>query len=163
MSQAFRDNTGREWSVEMTIGAAKRVKRTLDGVDLLALHEGEPPLLTRLDLDLELLVNVIYVLVKPQADAAGVSDEAFGEALGGEAILAAHDALMEALADFFRGLARTHLATAIQKQRALTARAMDVADGKLAEIDVEQTVQQAFQGGTPSPSSPPSSDSSPTP
>jgi len=162
MVQAFADNTGQQWTLELTIGAAKRVRRLVD-VDLLALHEGDPPLLTRLELDLELLVNVIYAIVKPQADAAEVSDEQFGERLGGEAMLAAHGAFMEALADFFRGLGRTYLVTAIEKQQALIDRAIQEADGRIGKIDVEKVIGQAFQDGKPSPSSPPSPASSPTP
>jgi len=64
-----------------------------------------------------LLCDVIFVLVKPQADAAGVSDEQFAAALGGDAILAAQTAFYEELVDFFRKLGRTDLAKAVDAQR----------------------------------------------
>ncbi|MBU0717313.1 MAG: hypothetical protein KJ749_03615, partial [Planctomycetes bacterium] len=59
------------------------VKGLLD-VNLLELEAGDPPLLTRLGTDVILLCDVIFALVKPQADTSGVTDEQFGAALGGE-------------------------------------------------------------------------------
>ena len=159
----FRDTANRTWSIGLTIGDVKRV-RTLLGVDLLALDQGDPPLLARLDLDPMVLADVLYALVKPQADALEppVSDEAFGHALGGDTILAAHDALMESLADFFRGLGRTYLVTALEKQKTLMIKAMETADQKMQEIDPTKVVEAAMASGKPSTSSPPSP-ASPTP
>ena len=79
--KTFTDSAGRTWTVSLTIDAAKRVKGLLD-VNLLELEAGDPPLLTKLGTDVILLCDVIFALVKPQADAAGVSDEQFGAALG---------------------------------------------------------------------------------
>ena len=120
----FTDTEGREWTIALTIGAVKRVK-SLAGVNLLdplgarprkvrgVLRKGRP-LVTRLQLDPELLVNVIFAMVKPTADSHGVSDEQFGESLGGETAYAAYEAFMGEWRDFFRGLRRETEAKGIE-------------------------------------------------
>lgn len=134
--KTFCDSQGRTWSLAITIDAIKRVQG-LCGVNLARLLEGDPPLLTRLETDLELLCNVVYALVKPHADELGVSDSQFGAALGGEAIIAAHDAFWSELADFFRSLRRSELVKAIQKQQAMVTAAVRAADQKIEALDVE--------------------------
>jgi hypothetical protein len=165
MMKDFKDNTGRQWRIELTIGAAKRI-RSLAGVNLLELDQGEPPLLTRLGLDVMLLCDVVYAAVKPQADEAGVSDEQFGEALGGDAILAARKAFFEELADFFRSQGRADLARAIQAQERIVALAVEQVDRKIGEIDPEKAVTEAIEGpvtGGSSTSSPAASAATPAP
>ena len=158
--KAFKDSSSREWKLELTIGAAKRI-RSLADVNLLELdqpYRGDlpseapakegPPLLTRLGLDVMLLCDVVYAAVKPQADDAGVTDEQFGAALGGEAILAARKAFFEELADFFRSQGRADLARAIEAQERIVSLAVEQVDRKIGEIDPEQAVAEAMQGPT---------------
>jgi len=119
----FIDTSGRTWQLAMTIGSVKRVKNLL-GVNLLDPLGAKPrkvrgvarkgrPLVTRLQLDPALLIDVIFALVKPQADHLGVTDEDFGEALGGEAAYGAYEAFMGEWQAFFRGLRRETEAKAI--------------------------------------------------
>ena len=95
--RTFKDNAGRDWTVAVNVAAIKRVRSLLD-VNLLKVVEGK--LIERLVGDPVLLVDVIFVLCKPAADAAGVSDEQFGEAMAGDAIDSATKALLEELVDF---------------------------------------------------------------
>lgn len=120
----FKDTEGREWTIALTIGAVKRVK-ALTGVNLLdplgakrrkigtAILKGRP-LVTRLQMDPELMVNVIFALVKPTADSRGVTDEEFGESLGGDAAFQAYEAFMGEWRDFFHGLRRETEAKSIE-------------------------------------------------
>jgi len=148
--RTFKDASGREWRLAITIGAIKRV-RTLLGIDLLALHEGDPSPYSRLHLDPMTLVDVVYVLVKPQADADSVSDEQFGEAMTGEAVLAAYTGFMEELIDFFRLANRGDLAKIAEVYRDLIANRVNRAAqraGKLAEemaTEKESPEEQAAQ------------------
>jgi len=96
--QKFTDARGRDWSIEINVATAKRVKKALD-VDLLGALDGT--LLQRLAGDPCLLCDVLYVLVQDQCTAQQVSDEQFGEGLAGEAIEHAGTALLEELVDFF--------------------------------------------------------------
>ncbi|RIK72136.1 MAG: hypothetical protein DCC68_26745 [Planctomycetota bacterium] len=94
---SFKDTNGREWLVTLNVAQVKRVRERL-GVNLADLQEGN--LLTRLA-DPVLLVDVLFVLVQPQADENSVTDEQFAASLGGDTLSAASTALLEALCDFF--------------------------------------------------------------
>ena len=146
--RTFTDSQGREWQIAITVGSIKRVQDLLD-VNLAEItsplrDSGGPPLLTRLEIDIVLLCDVIYTLVKPQADEAGITDEQFGATLGGEAIRAAHDAFWEELADFFRSLSHTDQAKAIDKQLQLVAAVTDKAVQKIDDLQIDDVVEQAF-------------------
>jgi len=138
--KTFTDTAGRTWTIALTIDAAKRVKGLLD-VNLLELESGDPPLLTRLGTDVILLCDVIFALIKPQADTAGVTDEQFGAALGGEAILAAQTALYEELVHFFRGLGRSDLAKAVEAQRRMIDMAVARIETRIDKLDLEAAIE----------------------
>jgi len=103
----FKDSAGRYWAVRVDVGAVKRVRAAL-GVDLMQVAERknaeggrEPGVLERLASDPVLLVDVIYVLCRDQAEAQGVSDENFGATMAGDALDGAVKAMLGALVDFF--------------------------------------------------------------
>lgn len=93
----FKDTEGRAWTVEITYSTVKRV-RSLLNVDIMEAVEGK--LMPKLISDPMLLVDVLYCIVKPQADALGVPDEAFGGALGSGKLYEARDCLARALVFF---------------------------------------------------------------
>lgn len=164
--KTFADSEGRKWNLSLTIAAAKRVRGLL-GVNLLDLDQGDPPLLTRLGTDVMLLVDVVFCLVKPQADAEGISDEQFGAALGGEAVLAAQTAFYEELVDFFRQCGRGHLARAAEKQVEIMAAATEAGERRIDAVDagavVAELVGKQETLGNSSGNSPASADSTPCP
>ena len=94
----FTDSQGRTWNVTVNVGAIKRV-RDLLGVDLLDVANGD--LLSRLADDPCLLVDVLFALCKPEADAAKVTDEDFGRGMVGDALDSGAGVLMKELLDFF--------------------------------------------------------------
>jgi len=162
--RAFTDSAGRTWTLSLTLDAAKRVRSLLD-VDLLDLENGDPPLLTRLGTDIILLCDVVFAIVKPQADSAGVSDEQFGASLGGDVILAAQTAFYEELVDFFRKLGRSDLARAVEAQKQMIELTVKGIETKIDGLDIEGEVD-AILAETPgglSPSSPAPSESTPAP
>jgi hypothetical protein len=94
---SFNDEQGRRWEVVVNVSTRDRVKDRV-GVDVFKLYADEAE---RVFSDPSLLVNVLYVLVEPQATAAGVTDQQFGESMVGDAIERGADALMEDVASFF--------------------------------------------------------------
>lgn len=142
--KTFNDNAGRTWTLAVTVDAIKRVEGLIKGVNLANLTHGEPPLLTRLETDIVLLCDVIFALVKPQADQLGVSDEEFGKAMGGDAIIAAHDAFWEELTGFFRQLRRTDTARAIEKQATLVKATVAAIEQQVETLDVEEVIAKAL-------------------
>jgi len=152
---AFTDNAGRTWTISVTFGSIKRVKELL-GVNLARLEDGDPPLLTQLGTDVVLLCDVIYCLIKPQADAQDVSDEQWAAAMGGEAILSAHNAFYEALQDFFRSAGRPDVVKAARKQKVMIELAVKAGEQRLDGIDPEREIESIYGGSDTS--SPPSAE-----
>jgi hypothetical protein len=159
---AFTDTAGRSWELSLTIGAAKRVKGLL-GVDLLRLSEGDPPLVSRLHTDTVLLIDTIFALLKPQADAASISDEQFGEALGGNAAWDAYQAFSAELEDFFRQFHRPDLERTVainrklvetkpQQAVAYVERAAAAAE-RVTTAEIEETLREWEAARTPTPGS----------
>ena len=95
--KTFTDTAGREWTIELHTTAIKRI-RSLTGVDLLA--DDGAGVVAKLIRDPELLCDVVYAAVQPQADERGVSDEDFGRAMHGDPIGAATEALVDELVSF---------------------------------------------------------------
>ncbi len=158
----FQDSAGRKWRLELTIGAAKRV-RDLLGENLLAPEGGEEPLLARLATDPWVLADVLYVLLLPQAQAAGVSDEEFGASLGADAILDGQTALLAEMADFFHRLHRTDLATAVARQAQLVQAAVEATADRIEQTAEAALAEIRSTSGGPSTASPGSSGSTPHP
>jgi hypothetical protein len=132
-----RDPVGTSWSLALTIGSVKRV-RDLAQVDLLDPTAGTPPLMTRLDLDVCLLADVLFALVQPEADARGIDAGQFAEHLGPVSIAAAHAAFWEEYADFFRQAGRPELAALLDKQRTLTSASIRATLARIEAGQVER-------------------------
>lgn len=153
----FRDTSGRAWVVGVTVGAIKRVRAELQ-VDLYKLADDGFKGLAELLGDPCRLVDVVYVLCKDQADAHKVSDEAFGGALGGDALGALADAFVEALIDFFPDARRRE---ALRKVVAKGKTVEDLATQRMA-LEVERAdPQQIFDRFFPARPSSDGSGSSP--
>lgn len=152
---------GRAWELTITVASARRV-RSLVGVDILA--ESLLTLLGRLVGDPILFVDVLYVLVKPQADAAGISDEAFGEMLAGAEIEQATDAFLEALVAFFPPRRQELMRKALAAMQRIVKEAEEtmMAQAEASLETVEKTMRKAAEDAlSPSPGT--SSRSSPEP
>ncbi|MBI9017373.1 MAG: hypothetical protein JEZ07_08955 [Phycisphaerae bacterium] len=139
----FSDTTGRQWQINMTIGSVKQVK-ALTGYDLLELDKGDRPLLATLRTDIMAVCDVIFALVKKQAEEAGISDEQFAEALGGNAIVVAQDAFWDELEDFCQSLNRQHLAKAIQAMGKTVNLAYQKISQQVDQLDIEQMLNDQF-------------------
>lgn len=110
MPTTFKDTEGRTWDCAIDYAAAKRVRGGMD-VNLL---DGKEALEALVD-DVMMLVDVIYVVVQPQAEQRGVSDEQFGAALDGDTIDAATSAFLEAFVNFSQPAKRPAMRQLIQK------------------------------------------------
>lgn len=150
----FADKNDATWELNLNINTVKLV-RALLGIDLLDLRAGDPPLLTRLGTDIILLVDIIFVLVKKQAEERGVSDVMFAELMSGEAFQAASTAFYQELVDFFRALGRKDQAQALEYQMKLMIAAVDKIEKKILEIDIDKLLDS--MDGEQSTSSPGSS------
>ncbi|MCL4199605.1 MAG: hypothetical protein KJZ69_19080 [Phycisphaerales bacterium] len=141
--KTFKDNADNEWSVEINVAALKRI-RSLTGTDLLEVISGGD-LLERLMRDPVLLCDIIYALVKPQADEKRISDEAFGAAMAGDAIDSATAALLDELVAFCPSPRdRANLGRVLLVVRQAMDRARDVVEAKIAGGEIERIVEQSL-------------------
>ena len=168
--KTFKDENGRDWEIVVNVDAARRVRDIL-GVNIASTETGG--VLESIAEDPILLCDLLYVLCKPQADAAGVSDEQFGQALAGDAIDRATTAFLEALVDFFPSRRRAVLRRLVDGLKAAENQVLAAAEKKLSEGCFERAVDRelakldekldSLTGGPESGRSPEASDSTPAP
>lgn len=158
---SFKDNTGREWPIEITIGTVKRVRQRLS-VDIPGLIANKMVPLGELLADPVKFVDVLYVICSDRMRTLPetVSDEEFGAAMGGDAIGSAADAFLEALVDFFPPRERPGLAAILATARRLGEEVQTAQIEKLASLDLK-TIASGSTGS--SGTSPASSESTPPP
>jgi len=148
--KTFKDAKGREWTVDITVAAVRRIK-DLAEVDLLALLDKESDLWTSILRSPVLLGAVLHAACRPQVDGKPLSREEFDEGLAGKAITDALVALEEDLISFFPA----HLqATVLEAMLAANTRAMERMRTAVASFPTD---------GGGSTNSPASSDATPPP
>ncbi|HOX08387.1 MAG TPA: hypothetical protein PK280_18475 [Planctomycetota bacterium] len=154
--RTFKDNAGRTWSIQVNVDALKRV-RSLLAVDLLEVLEGK--LIDRLSGDPVFLCDVLYAVVKPEADAQKVSDEDFGRAMGGDALDGAIAALSGELVDFFPQGRRKVLRKLMDKFDTFQAMILTRAEQRLISPELDAQFEAALaERGSSSGGSPASSE-----
>ena len=146
--RTFKDTAGRSWTLQINVDAIKRVRGLLN-VDLLEITDGS--LIERLAGDPVLLCDVVFAILKPDADVAQVTDTDFGRAMGGDCLEQATTVLLEELADFFPSSKRQVLRLARAKLREVDARVMALAEKKLASPLLDARINQLLEdSGAPS-------------
>lgn len=166
---AITDNNGQTWTLSMNVNTLRRVK-ALCGVNLteiVTLEPGKQPdttLLEQLASDPILLVDVLYAVVKPEADAKGITDEAFGAAMVGDAIDQAVNALLDEVINFFPSPKRKVLSRLIQAGRRFAKKQEEALNQLLENPALDQAIEQALTGSSDSvTNSAESSESTPAP
>lgn len=148
----FTDNSGRVWTLSVNVAAMKRV-RALCGVDLASIvevDENDRPsfkLLEQLSSDPVLLVDVLFAVCKPEADARNINDEDFAAAILGNVITAATDALLEDIIDFFPEPKRRMLNRLLTLTRRFEKEITKQAESVFSEenlVAVEDTLIKSF-------------------
>jgi hypothetical protein len=139
---SFKDQLDREWHVALDVAAVARVKSRLD-VNLYKVLDDRCDLFQRLGADIELAVNLLYVLIADQAAAAGVGDEDFGRGLAGDAIDRAMEALVAETVAFFPHRTRTILGTVREKTIQATETTTRLAIAMMDAVTPEDMAMEA--------------------
>jgi hypothetical protein len=138
----FRDNNGRDWCIEINVASVKRTK-ALMGVDLYGLVDARFEGLDKLLGNPCDLVDVLYCLVKAEADKRGITDEDFGRGMGGDSLQRASDAFMAELIDFFPDpRVRAGLTKVLEKSRTLRNLLMDQMERDLDAMDLDSEARK---------------------
>ena len=157
----FTDGQKREWSLVVDVPGIKLVRELLN-VNLLDVVESD--LMIKLADDHVLLVDVLYVLCKGQADNIDVSDVEFGKGLGGSGLESATRAFMTELVDFFPNPKRKILKTAWEKMTQVMGLAVEKGIDRLNSLSAEallQKVEETKLSSSPEPRSTSGSGGSP--
>ncbi|MEO2031483.1 MAG: hypothetical protein ABGZ35_05310 [Planctomycetaceae bacterium] len=151
--KTFQDNAGRTWTVTVNVDGIKRV-RSLVNINLLDVLDDGCKLLADLHDDPVLLVDVLYCLCRPDADRLSISDEEFGRAMAGDALLQAATALFESLSDFFpQARQRAAMKDLLAKTNTVVDRLLDHAETTLKEFDPASVAETAIASFGNSPAS----------
>ncbi len=134
---SFKDKNGKEWHLALDAPMIRTIRKECEGIDL-----GDPQgkAYDRMVADPVLLVDVLWVLCREQASAAGVTDVQFGRALIGDTIEAATDAMLEVIADFFPPQSRALLQAMAAKSAKVRAMGMERALAKINDPALEENL-----------------------
>lgn len=139
----FNDKNGRQWTLELNVGSARRVKAEtgFDILNIMDLGDGEGNFsgFEKLASDAGLLVDVIYSLCKSQAEKSGLDGDGFAELFNGDAVEGAADALVKEIIDFSQPLKRKMLTVIYERTKRFREEAMEqmtaeLESGKVGEI-----------------------------
>jgi hypothetical protein len=142
--KTFADNAVRTWAIAVNVATIKRVKDLLQ-VNLLEIADPKGKLLEKIVDDPVLLCDILFCLIKPEADAKGISDEDFGRSLAGDVLGAATDALLAEIADFFPKGRREIMQRILAKLTALQDKATSLALMKLDDPELDRQMEEELK------------------
>ncbi len=141
--RTFKDTAARTWSLSLNISVAKRLRDELK-IDLFDENVGET--IARLSGDPVLLADVLFLMVKDEADAKNITDEDFGSALGGDTITTATDSFLEELIDFYpekkRAILQGLLSKINQAEERLMTETIEMIDSDSMDRFIEEQIQE---------------------
>lgn len=155
----FKDSKGQDWSVEINVEAAKRMRAA--GLDLADLFGQDTKLLNRLGSDDLFFADVLWSIVQPQASSLQIDQKAFNERLDGTAMESASKQVLEGITSFSRS---PHRRALMQNVMAKTTQLEEVAcNAAIARMNAPELIERvrAAASGGPSTRLPGSSGSTP--
>ena len=140
MVRKFKNAAGVEWIVKVTVDVIERVREI--GVDL---GDITAATMKRLAMDDVLLVRTMWLVCEPQAEKAGVTPAQFGEAMLGQALDDAFEALRGSLEDFFPPRKRDFWLKMLQTDQTVQATAMEMGLAALTNQANKDQIAQALK------------------
>lgn len=142
--KTFTTTDGTEWRVTVNVLTIKRVLEDT-GLKLTDLFSTESKISEFFSDDVK-FCEVLWSVVRPEAEKAGKTLDDFFSAIDGTVIESAVEALLSELVDFFQEPRRGLLRKVLQKWRAasdkLKTEGVRVAEQRLEEIDFETVLSQ---------------------
>jgi len=130
----FSDTEGRNWVVKVTVNRIKELRRDI-GLNLAEALDPQKTVINELQNNVEVLANTVWVCCKDTKQEIDVDADMFCEALSGEVLDAATEALIGAIIDFFpKG--KTEL---LRQSLAINSRMKERAKSQMAEHLTEIT------------------------
>lgn len=140
MVRKFKNAAGVEWIVKVTVDVIERVREI--GVDL---GDITAATMKRLAMDDVLLVRTMWLACEPQAEKAGVTPAQFGEAMVGDTLDDAYEALRGGLEDFFPSRKRSFWLKMLATDQEVQAQAMEMGLAALADQANKEEISRALK------------------
>ena len=146
----FTDKQKKTWSLELTVGSARRVKNET-GVNLLNMISLEPDgkastaELEKLIEDPFALVNVLFTLCAKQAEEGGISGEDFAERFDADVIMAATNALIEEIINFSPAAKRRALTKFYQTAQRIAAEQEKELEKILNDENLDEKIEEEMK------------------
>lgn len=141
----FIDSAGREWAVTIDVTVRSRVLKDTDFDLFSVLEEGAIDKLN----DPVTLVAVVHSLCADDVAKLNLTPEQFARGMTGDALDAAAEALMGAIADFFPKRQREVMNRALAKGTQIADRSMELALQKIDQLDVTADRSSVSSGSSP--------------
>ena len=136
----FHDKDGNVWEFHVSVGSIKRCVELTD-ISPLDIVKKDSTLWRELPENPPLLANLLYACCKPDCDAKGVSDEQFGELLTADSLDEGWEALQTEVVGFSQKSKRPLLKKAMDKQKIVETKAMELAMAKMDDPVLMQQIQ----------------------
>lgn len=130
----FIDGANRKWLLNIKIGSLKAVKDNTN-IDLSTFPE-----CIKEFSDVFKLCQVLWILIKPQAEKANVSEQEFYDSLDGEIVDNAFELFMEEIVNFSPPQRRETLRKLIAKAKAHERTMHDILDKKIDTLDLNEII-----------------------
>lgn len=138
---SFKDANEYEWIVKLDGPKIDQVRKAC-GIDLAAIDGSAAEQLRD---DPVLLVNTLWVVCRTQAQSNSITDAKFGEALVGDPIETATEALIDAINDFFPSRRRVMLKTLTAQMRETREAGMADAMETLTDPTLKTRIRTAMK------------------
>lgn len=135
---AFTDKTGHAWTIELSAPVVRDVRDQL-GINLTAL-DADP--FSQLAADPVLLVDVLYVLCREEANKLGISSRDFGMRLGSD-LDKPTEAVLDAIVNFFPAGKRSVVRSAYLANQESMRRADEILLRKIQDPQNQNRVAEA--------------------
>jgi hypothetical protein len=153
--KTFKDNASRDWILIVNYSAKERVL-ALAGLDLFDLKIFE-----KIGTDPTKLIDVLYAICKEQIDNVPLTKAQFVDAIAGDCIEAAANALIEEIINFFPSRRREVLQKLVATASKVQDKALELIETKIDSGEILKKLEQSLNAA--SGSSPESSESTPAP
>lgn len=142
MGTTFKDTSHKasEWDCAITVATIRRVHGATE-LNLANICEGEPSPLARLTTDAMLFADVLWHVIRPQAESRGIDKETFEGLLDGSTAERAFDAFWEAVTLFFQSRNQPATARAIRTQ----LQALNLGQKKMERVIGEANLEAAME------------------
>lgn len=140
MARQFKNANGVQWTVKVTVDVIEHVREI--GVDL---GDITAATMKRLAMDDVLLVRTMWLVCEPQAEKAGVTPAQFGEAMVGDTLDDAYEALRGSLEDFFPSRKRSFWLKMLETDQEVQAKAMEMGLAALTDQASREQIDQALK------------------